>query len=334
MFALYLASSCLSLSGEFEEPELKSIPPSIQSRDNVNVELSQSTYSLCLYVIGVGLELELYRNVYGQHLAQEAVSEALAEFINDASPEKPLVLSFHGSSGTGKTLVSWLLGRYLYGSAKTSPHVHQFIPTLHFPYPHRVPQYKKELKAWVEGNLTACARSVFVFDEMDKMPPGLIDVLVPFLGSSHVVYQTNYRKAIYVFIRLSVIHLEGEIDSKPFRTFFPINRLALEARQAGRDREEILLDEMEEAQAVFNKSCNGLYHSEIIQEKLVDSFVPFLPLTRCHVERCIRRELCLRGQCHRRDIIEAITGAMTFSPERERLFSHSGCKTVPAKVNY
>ncbi|XP_041090313.1 torsin-2A-like [Polyodon spathula] len=283
-----------------------------------------------------GLELELYRNVYGQHLAQEAVSEALAEFINDASPEKPLVLSFHGSSGTGKTLVSWLLGRYLYGSAKTSPHVHQFIPTLHFPYPHRVPQYKylviphlcclyvsalqKELKAWVEGNLTACARSVFVFDEMDKMPPGLIDVLVPFLGSSHVVYQTNYRKAIYVFISTA--------DEEQ------INRLALEARQAGRDREEILLDEMEEAQAVFNKSCNGLYHSEIIQEKLVDSFVPFLPLTRCHVERCIRRELCLRGQCHRRDIIEAITGAMTFSPERERLFSHSGCKTVPAKVNY
>ncbi|MGH0137902.1 UNVERIFIED_CONTAM: hypothetical protein FKN15_028729 [Acipenser sinensis] len=180
----------------------------------------------------------------------------------------------------------------------------------------------KELKAWVEGNLTACARSVFVFDEMDKMPPGLIDVLVPFLGSSHVVYQTNYRKAIYVFISTA-----GEEQ---------INRLALEARRAGRDREEIRLEELEDAiaQAVFNKSCNGFYHSEIIQEKLVDCFVPFLPLTRRHVERCVHQELCLRGQCHRRDIIEAITGAMTFSPERERLFSHSGCKTVPAKVNY
>ncbi|MGH0136727.1 UNVERIFIED_CONTAM: hypothetical protein FKN15_062358 [Acipenser sinensis] len=180
----------------------------------------------------------------------------------------------------------------------------------------------KELKAWVEGNLTACARSVFVFDEMDKMPPGLIDVLVPFLGSSHVVYQTNYRKAIYVFISTA-----GEEQ---------INRLALEARRAGRDREEIRLEELEDAiaQAVFNKSCNGFYHSEIIQEKLVDCFVPFLPLTRRHVERCVRRELCLRGQCHRHDIIEAITGAMTFSPERERLFSHSGCKTVPSKVNY
>lgn len=32
------------------------------------------------------------------------------------------------------------------------------------------------------------------------MPPGLIDVLEPFLGPCHVVFRTNYRKAIYVFI--------------------------------------------------------------------------------------------------------------------------------------
>lgn len=59
---------------------------------------------------------------------------------------------------------------------------------------------QSELKHWVQGNLTACARSVFIFDEMEKMPPGVIDVLEPFLGPSHVVFQTNYRKAIYVFI--------------------------------------------------------------------------------------------------------------------------------------
>lgn len=59
---------------------------------------------------------------------------------------------------------------------------------------------QSDLKHWVQGNLTACARSVFIFDEMEKMPPGVIDVLEPFLGPSHVVFQTNYRKAIYIFI--------------------------------------------------------------------------------------------------------------------------------------
>lgn len=64
---------------------------------------------------------------------------------------------------------------------------------------------QEELKSWVQGNLTECARSVFIFDEMEKMPPGLIDVLEPFLGPSHVVFRTNYRKAIYIFIGYKLI---------------------------------------------------------------------------------------------------------------------------------
>lgn len=63
------------------------------------------------------------------------------------------------------------------------------------------------LKQWIESNLTTCARSIFIFDEMERMPPGLIDVIEPFLGPSHVVYQTNYRKAIYVFIRQVIFPL-------------------------------------------------------------------------------------------------------------------------------
>lgn len=60
---------------------------------------------------------------------------------------------------------------------------------------------QKELKSWVQGNLTACSRSLFLFDEMDKLAPGLMEVLRPFLGSSWVVFGTNYRKAIFIFIR-------------------------------------------------------------------------------------------------------------------------------------
>ena len=49
--------------------------------------------------------------------------------------------------------------------------------------------------------MTKCGRSAFLFDEMDKMHPGLIDVIIPFLGPSWVVFGTNYRKAIFIFIR-------------------------------------------------------------------------------------------------------------------------------------
>ncbi|XP_054467145.1 prosalusin [Anoplopoma fimbria] len=267
------------------------------------------------------LEWDLYKNVYGQHLAQDIVSEEVGRFLQNKNPDRPLVLSFHGSSGTGKTLVSSMLGNHLYGSAMSSPYVHQFIPTLHFPLPNRVKQYREELKSWVQGNLTECARSVFLFDEMEKMPPGLIDVLEPFLGPSHVVFRTNYRKAIYVFIGTT-----GEEV---------INRKALESRQAGRDREEIRSSDLQEAiaRAVYNSSASGFFRSGIIKQKLITRFVPFLPLCRRHVERCVQSQLCQRGSCGRGDVVEAVGGDMTYAPVKGHYFSTTGCKAVPAKIN-
>ncbi|XP_013870089.1 prosalusin [Austrofundulus limnaeus] len=268
------------------------------------------------------LEWDLYKNVFGQHLVQDVVSEEVAKFLQNKSPEKPLVLSFHGSSGTGKTLVSSMLGNHLYGSAMSSPFVHQFVPTLHFPSPKRVNRYRKELQSWVQGNLTECARSVFIFDEMEKMPPGIIDVLEPFLGSSHVVFRTNYRKAIYIFISTTG---EGVI-----------NKVALENRQAGRERDEIKLADLEDAiaQAVYNDSTSGFFESSIIKQKLITHFVPFLPLTRSHVERCARSQLCQRGSCGRSDVVEAVGRNVLYSPVQERYFSTTGCKAVSAKINF
>lgn len=267
------------------------------------------------------LEWDLYKNVYGQHLAQDIVSEEVARFLQNNNPERPLVLSFHGSSGTGKTLVSSMLGNHLYGSAMSSPYVHQFVPTLHFPYPDQVNEYREELKSWVQGNLTECARSVFFFDEMEKMPPGLIDVLQPFLGPSHVVFGTNYRKAIYVFIGTT-----GEEV---------INKMALENRQSGGDRDEIKWADLQEAiaQAAYNSNSSGFFHSSIIQHNYITRFVPFLPLSRRHVERCVHSQLCQRGSCGRSDVVEAVGGDMIYTPVKGHYFSSTGCKAVPAKIN-
>ncbi|XP_069562008.1 prosalusin [Brachyistius frenatus] len=248
------------------------------------------------------LEWDLYKNVFGQHLAQDIVSEEVVRFIQNKSPDRPLVLSFHGSSGTGKTLVSSMLGKHLFGFAMSSPFVHQFIPTLHFPSSKQVSRYRNDLKNWIQGNLTECARSVFIFDEMEKMPPGLIDVLEPFLGPSHVVFRTNYRKAIYVFISTT-----GEDV---------INKVTLENRQAGREREDIKLADLQDAiaQEVYNKNTSGFLRSKIIQQKLVTSFVPFLPMSRCHVESCVRSQLCQLGSCSRSDVVQAVGGDMTYAP--------------------
>jgi hypothetical protein len=48
-----------------------------------------------------------------------------------------------------------------------------------------------------------CPRSFFVFDEMDKMPAGIIDTLKPYLDFYENLGGVDYRKATFFFLRYS-----------------------------------------------------------------------------------------------------------------------------------
>ena len=54
---------------------------------------------------------------------------------------------------------------------------------------------------WLKGNVTKCPHSIFIFDEMDLLPPGIIDAIRPFLGSETLVGGVDYRKATFIFLR-------------------------------------------------------------------------------------------------------------------------------------
>uniref|UniRef100_F7DPD7 Torsin n=1 Tax=Equus caballus TaxID=9796 RepID=F7DPD7_HORSE len=279
-----------------------------------------------------GLECDLAQHLAGQHLARALVVKALKAFVQDPAPTKPLVLSLHGWTGTGKSYVSSLLAHYLFRDGLRSPHVHHFSPVIHFPHPSQMERYKaprtpasplqKDLKSWVQGNLTTCGRSLFLFDEMDKLTPGLMEVLRPFLGSSWVVYGTNYRKAIFIFIS----NTGGE----------QINQVALEAWRSHRDREEIRLQELEPviSRAVLDNPHHGFWRSGIMEEHLLDALVPFLPLQRHHVRHCVLNELAQLGLEPRDEVVQAVLDSTTFFPEDEQLFSSNGCKTVASRIPF
>lgn len=80
-------------------------------------------------------------------------------------------------------------------------------------------------------------------------------------------------------------------------------------------------------------SPGGFFHSSIIEQKLITRFVPFLPLSRHHVEHCVQAQLCLRGICSRNDVVAAVGGDMIYTPVQGQYFSSFGCKAVPAKIN-
>lgn len=58
-----------------------------------------------------------------------------------------------------------------------------------------------QLRSWIHGNVSKCERSLFVFDEIDKMPAKVIDVLKPFIDHYEHLEGVDFRKSIFIFLR-------------------------------------------------------------------------------------------------------------------------------------
>ena len=68
--------------------------------------------------------------------------KAVTGFMSNNNPKKPLVLSLHGWTGTGKNFVSQLIAENLYKNGMDSKFVHVFTSELHFPHPSLLDTYK------------------------------------------------------------------------------------------------------------------------------------------------------------------------------------------------
>uniref|UniRef100_K1QAM2 Torsin-1A n=1 Tax=Magallana gigas TaxID=29159 RepID=K1QAM2_MAGGI len=95
-------------------------------------------------------------------------------------PSKALTLSFHGGTGTGKNYVSKIIAESIYKEGMRSKYVHLISATKEFPHKDMVPLYKDKLRNLVESSVNECPQSLFIFDEIDKMPAGILDTLKPY----------------------------------------------------------------------------------------------------------------------------------------------------------
>ena len=57
------------------------------------------------------------------------------------------------------------------------------------------------LRELIEKAVKDCPKSFFIFDEMDKMPAGLIDTIKPYLDYYDQLSGVDYRKATFFFLR-------------------------------------------------------------------------------------------------------------------------------------
>lgn len=188
-----------------------------------------------------------------------------------------------------------------------------------------------------------CPNALFIFDEVEKMPPGLFDSIVALLDNHAYTKALDFRKAIFIFLSNVAgpeiaVRLKSLVDS-------------------GVWRDETKLHQFESTLEIASYNLvGGLYKSELIESHVVDHFVPFLPLELRHVEQCIRTEYrkftdrkmsdqMLRyvwfggffssffsgnNQCCFLLSSDIVKEAITF--DDTGLYSNTGCKRVSKKV--
>nr|CAD7264661.1 unnamed protein product [Timema shepardi] len=290
------------------------------------------------------LERSLMNQVFGQHLVIDIVVKALRGHFYRGHPSKALAMSFHGWPGGGKNYVSQFITNSLYAKGSRSQFVHFFAGKLHFPLQEKADIYRMHLQDWIRGNVSQCSRSTFIFDEVDKMPRGVLDAVKPFIDHHEHIDGVDYRHAIFIFLS----NTGGST----------ITKRHLQLWQSGKSREDFELRDFEDLirkacvsielrdfedlirKGAFNEAggkcaivSGGFHKNEAIESNLIDHYVPFLPLEEKHVRLCVIEEFKKRGvKSPHEELVDEILKDVTFGPDEHQIFSNSGCKRLSHKV--
>ncbi|XP_047144964.2 torsin-1A [Hydra vulgaris] len=261
----------------------------------------------------------LRSKVFGQHLINDLVGKYVIDHIENDSPKSPLVMSFHGCTGSGKNYVSQIIANSLFKKGTHSKYFHLTHATKDFPNEKNLAEYKNNLSKHVENNARLCERALFIFDEFHLMPEGLGNSIAPYLDYNGVLGGIDYRKSMFIFLSNSASEI--------------INNHTIKHYKSNKSRETIRSKELEELIAINAINLpGGFKNSTLIERGLINVYVPFLPLERKHVIQCVNEEIRSRNKKVDYSTLEAIADNMHYFPDEKQLFSKYGCKQIIHKV--
>ncbi|KYO23006.1 torsin-4A isoform B [Alligator mississippiensis] len=147
-----------------------------------------------------GLEKTMHREVFGQKLAVEKIMELLKDYLATHIHNKPLVISLNGPTGVGKSHVGWLLAKH-FRSVMDSDFVLQYFVMHHCPNKEATLGCQLDLSKKISDIVTRAETEekipLFILDEVEHIPPVLLDTLSRFFEPN----QTNeFLNAIYILI--------------------------------------------------------------------------------------------------------------------------------------
>ena len=84
-------------------------------------------------------------------------------------------MSFHGTPGIGKNFVADMIAQAVFEKGTSSSFYHKIHGSMDFPGKETVGFYKEKLTGLIKNSVQKCPYSIFLFDEVDKMPKGVLD---------------------------------------------------------------------------------------------------------------------------------------------------------------
>jgi ATP-dependent Clp protease ATP-binding subunit ClpA len=267
----------------------------------------------------LSLKEKLENKLFGQHIVQDKMFKAIAShYENIEKSKKPLVMTFHGKQGTGKNYVASMIAEAIFEKGTKSQYFHLFHGS-QYEGGDRVYEHQREIKKEIFDAVEKCPYSVFVFDEVDKMPPKIFNTITSVLDHHGIVRGKDFTKSIFIFLT----NYGGDEITKILYQLVKFDGLF---------REETKLHHFESIvrNDVFHQE-GGLQESNLIKSAVIDFYLPFLPLEKKHVKKCIEAEYINFGREYvTEDMVKEIMNYVGFHEDTS--FSHTGCKTVYAKV--
>ncbi|KAF4322395.1 hypothetical protein BBO99_00002954 [Phytophthora kernoviae] len=232
----------------------------------------------------------LLQNLKGQERAVEAVVGAIEawEFSRTSSKDRsPLVLAITGPTGTGKTEMSNLLAEALFKRKKKLPNSEKRVPSglLIFRgedfsdnFTNPITEYHTQIKTRLAEHLHQCSgKAIIVMDEVQKVVPHTLDVLMEAVSSSarFSYYKHGVTKSIdtsnAIFVMVSDI---GVPDMEQVMIQYET-------------REEIPTVQLERVvKAALDDQWKRLDFG-----KMINQVIPFLPFEHSHIVEIIALKL-------------------------------------------
>nr|QCP68959.1 serosal cuticle-related protein 8 [Nilaparvata lugens] len=271
----------------------------------------------------IDLHYKLKKNLFGQPLVEDVVINAVSAHIKGNS-QKPLTISFHGWPGCGKNFVADYIVESLFHKKEKSINYFLFTRATFLHLEHDIYEYRTQLKKKLIDSAWRCPHFLFIFDEVDKMPKGALDVVKSFIDYRTQIDNVDFRKTIFIFL--------SNVGSNK------IVQKTIELWEKGVVREDFKMEDFESFLAIeaFNDDTSGFYMSDIIESHLIDHYVPFLPLEEEHVRKCIKAEITKQSAhlLNVDEVLDKIKRTQPFGPKPYNLYASSGCKQIKETVSF